>query len=92
MLGTEGVRLPSPTDGSSGRLKLELVKSKADECLLSEEIVRPSLGPALPNGVEVIEGASGSTTSLREPIGLWNVSIVLELMGRVVSTVAESIP
>ena len=91
MLGTEGVRLPSPTDGSSGRLKLELAKSEADECLLSEEIIHPSLGPALSRGVEVIEGASGSTTSLREPVGLRNVSIVLEPMGRVVSTIVESI-
>ena len=48
-------------DGSPGRLKLELAKSEADECLLSKEITRPSLGPALPTGVEVIEGASGST-------------------------------
>ena len=92
MLGTEGVRLPNPMDGSPGMLKLELAKSEADECLLSEEIIRPSLGPALPRGVEVIEGASGSTTLLREPIGLRNVSIVLEPMGRVVSTIAESIP
>ena len=40
----------------------------------------------------MIEGASGSTTLLREPIRLQNVSIVLEPMGRVVSTVVESIP
>ena len=72
-------------------LKLELVKSKADECLLSEEMVWPSLWPALPRGVEVIEGASGSTTLLREPIGLRNVSIVLEPRGRVVSTLPEAI-
>ena len=78
MLGTKGVRLPSPTDGKLGRLKLELAKSKVDEYLLSEEFVHPSLGPALPRGVEVIEGASGSITSLREPVGLRNVSIVLE--------------
>ena len=78
MLGTEGVRLPNPMDGSPGMLKLELAKSEADECLLSEEIIHPSLGPALPRGVEVMEGASGSTTLLREPVGLWNVSIVLE--------------
>ena len=92
MLGTETVRLPSPTNGNLGRLKLELAKSKADECLLSEEIVHPSLGPVLPRGVEVIEGASGSTTLLREPIGLQKVSIELDLMGRVVLTVPESIP
>ena len=67
-----------------------LAKSKADECLLSEEIIHPSLGPALPRGVEVIEGASGLITSLREPIGLRNVSIVLEPIGRVVSAVLES--
>ena len=67
MLGTEGVRLPSPMDGKSGRLKLKLAKTKADEYLLSEEFISPSLGPALPRGVEVIEGASGSTNSLRNP-------------------------
>ena len=92
MLGTEGVRLPNPMDGSLGMLKLELVKSEADECLLSEEIVCPSLGPAFPRGVEVIEGASGSTTSLREPVELQNASMVLEPMRRVVLTIAESIP
>ena len=92
MLGTEGVRLPNPMEGSPGMLKLELAKSEADECLLSEDIVYPSLGPALPRGVEVIEGASSPTTSLMEPVRLWNVSIVLEPMGRVVSTIAESIP
>ena len=57
MLGTEGVRLPNPTDGSPGMLKLELAKSEADDILLSEETVHPSLWPALPRGVEVIEGA-----------------------------------
>ena len=92
MLGTKGVRLPNPTDGSPGMLKLELAKSEVEECLLSEEMVHPSLWPALPRGVEVIEGASGSTTSLREPVGLRNVSIMLELRGRVVSTVPEAIP
>ena len=92
MLRTEGVRLPNPMDGSPGMLKLELAKSEVDECLLSEEMVHPSLWPALPRGVEVIEGASGSTTSLREPIGLRNVSIVLEPRGRVVLTVLEAIP
>ena len=92
MLGTEGVRLLNPMDGSPGMLKLELVKSEVDECLLSEEMVRPSLWLALPRGVEVIEGASGSTTLLREPVGLRNVSIMLELRGRVVSTVLEAIP
>ena len=78
-------------DGSPGMLKLELVKSEADECLLLEEIIHPSLGPALPRGVEVIEGVSGSTTLLRKPVGLRNVSIVLESRGRVVSTVPEAI-
>ena len=73
MLGTEGVRLPNPTDGSPGMLKLELAKSEVDDILLSEETVCPSLWPTLPRGVEVIEGASGSTTSLREPVGLRNV-------------------
>ena len=73
-------------------LKLELAKSEADECLLSEEMVCPSLWPALPRGVEVIEGTSGLTTLLREPIGLRNVSIVLEPRGRVVLTVLEAIP
>ena len=92
MLGTEGVRIPSPMDGKPGRLKLELVKSEADECLLSEEIIHPSLGPTLPRGVEVIEGTSGSITSLREPVRLRKGSIVLEPMGRVVSTIPESIP
>ena len=79
-------------DGKPGRLKVKLAKSRADECLLSEEIIRPSLGPALPSGVEVIEGASGSITSLREPVRLRNVSIVLEPMERVVLTVPESTP
>ena len=92
MLGTEGVMLPNPLDGSLGMLKLELAKSEADECLLSEEIVCPSLWLALPRRLEVIEGASGSTTSLREPVGLRNVSIMLEPRGRVVSTVPEVIP
>ena len=78
ILGTKGVRLPGPTDGLPGRLKLELAKSKADECLLSEEVVRPSLGLTLPRGVEVMEGASNSITSLREPIGLRKVSNMLE--------------
>ena len=75
-------------DGSPGMLKLELAKSKVDDVLLSEETVRPSLWPTLPRGVEVKEGASGSTTSLMEPIGLRNV---LEPRGRVVSTVPEAI-
>ena len=92
MLGTEGVRLSNPMDGSPGMLKLELAKSEVDECLLSEEMVCPSLWPALPRRVEVIEGASGSTTLFREPIGLRNVSIMLELRGRVVLTVPEAIP
>ena len=78
-------------EGNPGRLKLELVKSEADECLLSEEVICPSLGPAFPRGVEVMEGARDSTTLLREPVGLRNVSIVLEPRGRVVSTVLEAI-
>ena len=88
MLGTKEVRLPNPTDGSPGMLKLELAKSEVDDILLSEEMVHPSLWPALPRGVEVIEGASGSTTLLREPVGLRNV---LEPRGRVVLTVPEAI-
>ena len=48
MLGTEGVRLPTPTDGKPGRLKLELAKTKADEYLLSEEFFCPSLGQPYP--------------------------------------------
>ena len=87
-LGTEGVRLPSPMDGSPGMLKLELAKSEADDILLSEEMVHPSLWPTLPRGVEVMGGASRSTTSPREPVGLRNM---LEQIGRVVSTVPESI-
>ena len=51
----------------------------------------PPPWPALPRGVEVIEGVSGLTTSLREPVGLRNVSIMLELRGRVVWTVPEAI-
>ena len=31
MLGTKGVRLPNPMDGSLGMLKLKLVKSKVDQ-------------------------------------------------------------
>ena len=45
MLGTEEVRLPSPMEGKPGRLKLKLAKSEANECLLSEEVVHPCLGP-----------------------------------------------
>ena len=86
----QGSEAANPYRWKAGRLKLVLAKSKADECLLSEENIHPSLGPALPRGVEVIEGASGLITLLREPIGLRNVSIVLELIGRVVSTVLES--
>ena len=44
MLGTEGVRPPSHMDGKLGRLKLKLAKSEADDYLLSEEFVHPSLG------------------------------------------------
>ena len=73
MLGTEGVKLPSPTDGSLGVLKLELAKSEAGDILLSEEMVCPSLWSTLPRGVEVMGGASRSTTLLREPVGLRNM-------------------
>ena len=90
MLGTDGVRLPSPMEGELGRLKLKLAKSKADECLLSEEVIHPSLGPALPRGVEGMEGASNSIMSLREPIRLQNMSNMLELMGRVMLAILES--
>ena len=69
-------------------LKLELAKSEADDILLLEEMVCPSLWPALPREVEVMGGASGSTTSPREHVGLRNM---LEQIGRVVSTVPESI-
>ena len=37
-----------------------------------------------------MEGGSGSITSLKEPVGLWKPSNMLELTGRVVSTVLES--
>ena len=63
--GYQGSEAPKLHRLNPGRLKLKLVKSKADECLLSEEIIHPSLGPALPREVEVIEGANGLTTSLR---------------------------
>ena len=66
------------------------MKSEADECLLSEEVSCSSLGLALPRGVEVMEGASGSITSLREPVGLRKLSNVLEPMGRVMSAMLES--
>ena len=89
--GYRGSQAPKPHGWKPHRLKLELVKSEADEYLLSEEIVHPSLWPALPRGVEVIEGASSSTTLLREPLGLRNVSIVLELRGRVLLTIPEAI-
>ena len=39
-----------------------------------------------------MEGGSGSITSLKEPVGLWKVSNMLEPMGRVVSTILESTP
>ena len=39
-----------------------------------------------------MEGASGSITLLREPIRLWKVSNMLELMGRVMLAVLESTP
>ena len=39
-----------------------------------------------------MEGASSSITSLREPVGLWKVSDMLEPMGRVMSAVLESTP
>ena len=47
-------------------------------------------GTGLTQGVEVMEGGSGSITSLREPVRLQKVSNMLEMMGRVVSTVLES--
>ena len=47
-------------------------------------------GLAWPKGVEVMEGGNGSVTSLKEPVGLWKPSTMLELTGRVVSTVPES--
>ena len=90
MLGTEGVGLLSPTAGYPGRLKFGLVKHEADKSLLSSKVVCPHLGPAWPKGVEVMEGGNGSVTSLKEPIGLRKPSNMLELMGRVVSTVPES--
>ena len=37
-----------------------------------------------------MEGGNGSVTLLKEPVGLWKPSNMLELMGRVVSTVPES--
>ena len=39
-----------------------------------------------------MEGGSGSTTLLKEPVGLWKVSNMLEPMGRVVFIVLESTP
>ena len=66
------------------------MKSEADECLLSEEVIHSSLGLALPRGVEVMEGASDSITSLREPVGLQKLSNMLEPMGRVMSAILES--
>ena len=71
-------------------MKFWLVKSKAIECLLSAEVVHPCLGLAWPKRVKVVEGGSGSITLLKEPIRLWKLSNMLELMGRVVSTVLES--
>ena len=93
MLGTEGVRLPSLMAGylgGGGGLKFRLVKHEADKCLLSAKVVRPCLGPAWPKGVEVMEGGNGSVTSLKEPSGLQKLSNMLELKGRVVSTMPES--
>ena len=37
-----------------------------------------------------MEGGNGSIMSLKEPVGLWKASNMLELMGRVVLTVLES--
>ena len=37
-----------------------------------------------------MEGGNGSIMLLKEPVGLWKVSNMLELMGRVVSTALES--
>ena len=90
MLGTEGVRLLGLMAGYLGRLKFGLVKCEADECLLSAEVVCPCLGLAWPKGVKVMEGGNGSVTSLKEPIGLWKPSNMLELTARVVSTLPES--
>ena len=69
-----------------GRLKFRLVKHEAVKCLLSAKVVHPCLGPAWPKGVQVMEGGNGSVMSLKEPIGLWKPSNMLELMGRVVLT------
>ena len=52
----------------------------------------PLSGTGLTRVVEVMEGASGSIMSLREPIRLWKVSDMLEPMGRVMSAVLESTP
>ena len=71
-------------------LKFWLVKSEAVKCLLSAEVVHPCLGPAWPKEVKVMEGGNDSIMSLKEPIGLWKPSNMLELMGRVVSTMLES--
>ena len=46
-------------------------------------------GTGLTQGVEVMEWGSGSITSLREPIRLQKVSNMMEMMGRVVSTILE---
>ena len=90
MLGTEGVRLLGPMAGYLGRLKFGLVKHEADKCLLSAKVVRPCLGLAWPKGVKVMEGGNGSVMLLKEPVGLQKPSNLLELTGRVVSTMPES--
>ena len=66
------------------------MKSEADECLLSAEVVHLCLRPAWPRGVEVMEGGNGSIMSLKELVGLQKASNMLELMGRVVLTMLES--
>ena len=89
-LGTVGVRLPGPTAGYPGKLKLRLVYIEASDCLLSSDIVHHCLGQARPKGVEVMEGGNSSVTSLWEPIGLQRPSNTLELMGRVELSVQVS--
>ena len=49
-------------------------------------------GTCLTQGSGSNGGGNGSITSLKEPVGLRKVSKMLELMGRVVSTVLESSP
>ena len=40
-------------------------------------------GVLSPRGVKVMEGGWSSVASLRDPVGLWKPSNLLELMGRV---------